>query len=93
MAYDRLPLPAAYQLQQLWKVVRADLESISTPVLLYRSAVDHVVETVSARILLDGIRSADVEERVLERSYHVATLDYDADLIFTGSTDWIAARI
>lgn len=93
VAYTRLPLQAAYSLQQLWKVVRADLSGISTPVVLYRSVVDHVVEAVSARILLEGIRSSDVTEHLLERSYHVATLDFDAQFIFEDSVRWITERL
>lgn len=91
--YDRLPLKAAYSLSELWKICRADLASITTPVLLYRSLVDHTVEAVSSSTLLDGISSADVSVRILRRSQHVATLDYDAPFIFTDSAAWIAARI
>jgi carboxylesterase len=31
------------------------------------------------------VSSADITERVLERSYHVATLDHDAEYIFEES--------
>jgi carboxylesterase len=36
-----------------------------------------------------GRKSADVEEVVLDKSYHVATLDHDAPRIFAGSVDFI----
>lgn len=91
-AYTRLPLQAAYSLQQLWALCRKDLKSITTPVLLFRSAQDHVVEAVSSSILLEGISSEDVTQTVLQRSYHVATLDYDADYIFERSRSWIGAH-
>jgi carboxylesterase len=35
------------------------------------------------------VKSADVEEVVLDKSYHVATLDHDAPRIFAGSVDFI----
>lgn len=89
VGYDRLPLKAAASLQQLWKVTRAGLGTITMPILLYRSAIDHVVEPASAVMLHAGVNSPDLTEVVLERSYHVATLDYDAPLIFDGSTDFI----
>ncbi len=54
--------------------------------LLYRSAADHVVEPVNARLVLDGISSAEATEVVLHDSFHVATLDHDAPTIFEGST-------
>jgi len=89
VAYDRLPLKAAASLQQLWKVTRADLAKVTMPVLLYRSVNDHVVEPASARLLHTAVGSADLTEVVLERSYHVATLDHEAPTIFDGSADFI----
>ena len=88
LAYDRTPLRAANSLRDLWRTVRHDLAKVRQPVLLYRSAVDHVVEPVNSRIVLDGIRSADVTDVVLEDSYHVATLDNDAPTIFAGSVEF-----
>lgn len=89
VAYDRLPLKAAYSLRELWTIVRADLPRITGPLAAYQSATDHVVEAVSTRILLDQIGSTDVTHHVLPRSFHVATLDYDAEYIFSSSIEWI----
>jgi carboxylesterase len=88
-SYDRTPLRAAASLAQLWRLTRGDLSRVTQPILLFRSRVDHVVEPVNSQILLAGISSVDVTEQVLQDSYHVATLDNDAELIFTGSTSWI----
>ena len=85
LGYDRMPLRAAVSLSQLWTVVRDDLARVRCPVLLYRSATDHVVEPVNAELVLAGVSSSDVEEVVLPESYHVATLDHDAPTIFAGS--------
>ena len=74
---------------KLWAITRADLARLDQPILIYRSAVDHVVEPASTTLLLRSIRSTDVEERVLHNSYHVATLDNDAPLIFEGSLGFI----
>lgn len=90
VAYTRLPLQAAWQLQQLWKVTRADLAKITCPVLTFRSRIDHVVEAISGKILLEGLTSTQATEVVLEDSYHVATLDNDAPAIFSGSVDFIS---
>jgi len=96
LAYDRLPLKAALSLQRAWPVVRADLPRITCPVLVYRSAVDHVVEPVSGRTLLAGLAGrpagAPVTEHVLQDSYHVATLDNDAPEIFAGSLDFVRSH-
>lgn len=87
--YDRLPLKATASLARLWRLTRADLPAITQPLLAFRSREDHVVEPTSGRLLLEGVRSADVEERILENSYHVATLDYDAPAIFEGSLAFV----
>lgn len=89
LAYDRLPLKAAYSLRELWSLVRADLPQITGPLAVYQSATDHVVEAISTRILLDQVGSSDLTHHVLPRSFHVATLDYDADYIFSTSIEWI----
>ncbi len=93
LAYDRVPLAAANSLQQAWPVVRRDLSRITCPVLVYRSREDHVVEPVSGRLLLEGLAGGRVEERVLEDSYHVATLDNDAPTIFAGSLDFVHQHV
>jgi carboxylesterase len=87
-AYDKVPLKALASLREAWKQVHADLGRITCPVLVYRSTEDHVVEPLSARLILDGVRTP-IEERLLENSYHVATLDNDAPTIFDGSVEFI----
>jgi carboxylesterase len=88
-SYDRTPLKAFVSLQQLWKVVLADLPKITAPILVFRSRIDHVVEPLSARLLIDGATSTSVREVILDDSYHVATLDNDAATIFAGSVGFL----
>lgn len=88
LAYRRLPLRAAASLSKLWQVVRGDLDRVEQPLLLLRSAEDHVVEPENARAVLAGVRSTDTREVVLPHSYHVATLDNDADMIFSSSIEF-----
>lgn len=87
--YKYVPVKAVYSLSQAWKVVRADLPKVSTPVLLMHSRVDHVVEPVNSEVIRDEISSTNITDIELERSFHVATLDYDAELIFTSSVEFI----
>jgi carboxylesterase len=93
LAYTRIPLKAAYSLQRLWKVVRTDLPKVDVPIRLFRSAEDHVVEPINGRVLLEGVSSTDVDEVVLTNSYHVATLDNDADRIFAGSVEFVTSLL
>lgn len=90
LAYDRIPLRAMYSLSRLWRVTCADLGRITVPIRLYRSAEDHVVEPLSGELLRAGA-GTPVEEVVLTDSYHVATLDHDAETIFAGSLEFTRA--
>ncbi|MFD9891098.1 alpha/beta hydrolase [Amycolatopsis sp. NPDC059027] len=88
LAYSRTPVRAAASLAKLWAIVRAELPKVTQPVLLLHSAVDHVVEPVNAKIILNEIGSTAATEVILEHSFHVATQDHDADLIFTRSVEF-----
>ena len=92
LAYPKLPTRAMMQLRQLWVATRADLGRIAVPLLMFRSRVDHVVEPASGKALLAGVASTDATEIVLEDSFHVATLDNDAPMIFERSVAWIRER-
>ncbi len=87
-AYDRLPLRAAYSLTQLWSAIKQDIAAVDQPLLLFRSAVDHVVEASNSAWILSHVSSRDTAEVVLEDSYHVATLDNDAETIMRMSVDF-----
>ena len=91
-AYDRTPLRAAASLAHFWRIVQADLGKITQPLLAFRSAEDHIVEPASGEMLLDRVSSTDVREVVLHDSYHVATLDNDAPLIFAESLAFVRAH-
>ncbi|WP_405580529.1 alpha/beta hydrolase [Streptomyces sp. NBC_01190] len=89
MGYDRTPLQAVHSLSKFWGIVRAALPQVTQPLLLLRSRVDHVVDPANSAVVLSRVSSTDVTERVLERSYHVATLDHDAPQIFAESYDFV----
>ncbi|SEN70226.1 alpha/beta hydrolase [Actinacidiphila rubida] len=89
VGYDRTPLHAVHSLTRFWRVVQPGLPQVTQPLLLLHSRVDHVVHPSNSAVVLSRVSSTDVTERVLERSYHVATLDHDADRIFSESYDFI----
>ncbi|MFZ1411374.1 MAG: alpha/beta fold hydrolase [Micropruina sp.] len=89
LGYDRNPLQAMYSQTQLWKLVRDELGNLTQPVLLLTSAEDHVVPPVSWQYLVEHHASDDFTHQVLANSYHVATLDNDAPLIFAESVRFI----
>jgi carboxylesterase len=85
--YKRIPLRAAATLPAMWTVTVAHLHEVTQPLLVYRSAVDHVVGPNSMNALRTALPA--VEVRPLGNSYHVATLDNDAPVIFDGTLEWI----
>ncbi|MGW3337678.1 alpha/beta hydrolase [Streptomyces sp. NPDC001009] len=89
LGYDRVPLHAAHSLRQFLRVVDGELPQVTQPLLLLRSAVDHVVPAADSARVLSRVSSTDVTESVLEQSYHVATLDHDADRIVEESLAFI----
>ena len=89
LAYDRTPLRALHSLRNAWPVVRRDLPRITQPLLLLRSMTDHVVEPQSSAEVLSRVSSRDVTEIVLHDSYHVATLDHDAERIHSESLAFV----
>ncbi len=89
LAYPRTPLRALHTLTRLWTDVAADLPRVTQPLLLLRSAEDHVVPASSSALVLRQVSSGEVQEIVLADSYHVATLDNDAEVITKQSLDFI----
>ncbi len=85
LGYDRLPLRAMHSLTRLWALVKSDVHRITAPLLVLRSADDHLVEPSNTTWLLANVRS-QVEEVLLQDSYHLATVDNDATAIFEAST-------
>jgi len=78
--YDATPIAPMLSLVEAIIALAPRLPTIALPVLLFSSRVDHVVPPSNGDFLVEQL-SAPLERVMLERSYHVATLDYDAALI------------
>ena len=86
--YPRTPLHALHSQSRMWAAIRADLAEVRVPLLVFRSRHDHVADDSSVRLLRERGGARDRRFVTLERSYHVATLDYDATAIFEASVDF-----
>lgn len=93
IGYDRTPLRALASQLRMWKDVRAALPSITQPLLMFRSTDDHVVDETSQAIILDGVSSKVAELVTLHESFHVATLDHDAELILARTDAFVAEHL
>jgi len=83
--YDVLPTKGVVQLQKMLKVTRANLGKVKCPTLLFHSVDDHVLPISNSNIIMSEIDSISGQRIELTNSYHVATLDLDAPLIFANS--------
>lgn len=91
-AYERTPLRAANSMLKMWVDIRACLDLVDCPVLVFRSATDNVVPEASTRFVLSHISSDEISERVLANSRHVATMDYDKEQIFRESLAFLSSH-
>lgn len=83
--YDALPLKGVAQLYKYLKLARAGLPSITTPTLLFHSVDDHILPVSNTEIIMSELGAKEKKRIELVNSYHVATLDYDAETIFENS--------
>lgn len=94
-AYEGTPLEAMLSmLLEGIEPLSHEYARMRVPLLLMNSPQDHVVEPAHAEYLAD-LYAGSIERITLERSYHVATQDYDKDLIFESTTEFaqrVAAR-
>ncbi|MCX3062368.1 alpha/beta hydrolase [Streptomyces beihaiensis] len=89
VGYDRVPLHAAHALRNFFRLVDRELPQVTQPLMVLHSPQDHVVPPADSARVLGRVSSTDVTEILLEQSYHVATLDHDADRIFEESLAFI----
>jgi carboxylesterase len=88
VGYDGAPLAPLLSLFEAVDEVALGLSEIRCPVLLFSSRQDHVVAPSNSDFLVASV-SGPCERVWLERSYHVATLDYDRDEIEVRTTAFV----
>ena len=87
--YDALPTRGVYQLLKMLRITRRNLRNITIPVQLFHSVEDHTLPVTNTEIILNEIGSLNKSRIELVNSYHVATMDYDQELIFQNSLTFI----
>jgi carboxylesterase len=91
-AYLELPLRAALSLFAAATEIEQELGSVTSPVLLFSSTQDHVVDPRSSELVVEKVKGP-VERIVLERSFHVATLDHDKDEIEVRTVEFLTGLL
>jgi carboxylesterase len=92
-AYARTPIAAVHQLAQLFENTIELLPRVTAPTVVFRSTVDHVVPDSSVDVIKEKLGAAELRIIPLENSYHVATMDHDAPLIFSQSLEFFRRNL
>jgi carboxylesterase len=87
--YDALPTRGIHQLLKMLRITRRNLSTVKIPLQLFHSVDDHTLPVSNTEIILRGIGSLEKNRIELVNSYHVATMDYDQELIFQNSLTFI----
>ena len=87
-AYDASPIEPMLSMFEGVDEIAGRLGEIRCPVLLFSSRTDHVVPPESGDLLAASV-GGPLERVWLERSFHVATLDYDAAEIEERAVDFV----
>ncbi|AXT84712.1 esterase [Aeromicrobium sp. A1-2] len=93
VGYDKTPLRALASQLKMWKATRADLAAVTQPLLVFKSDDDHVLDPSSVELIRAGVSSKVSELVPLHESYHVATIDNDAQLIFDRTATFVAEHV
>lgn len=92
LGYDANPIVGVYQLLKMCSETRKTLPRVTVPVQLFHSAEDHTLPVSNTEIILREINSLEKNRIELVNSYHVAPLDYDAEIIFENSRIFIESH-
>jgi carboxylesterase len=87
LAYDKTPLRPLLSLAPVVEGLGEALKGVTCPALVIVSEQDHVVAPESSDHIVACLAGPS-EKVVLTRSYHVATIDFDKDLINERAVDF-----
>ncbi len=88
-AYPETPLRPLLSLFDAADELGGDLDRVRCPLLLFTSPEDHVVPSGDSDHLAASV-SGPVARVSCDRSYHVATIDFDRDLIRERAVEFVA---
>ena len=89
-SYRVMPLAAVVELLRLQGIVRREVGRVTQPTLLLHGRHDHSAPVANLDLLRRRLGSRVVEAHVLERSWHVITLDHDRVEVARRAGDFLA---
>jgi carboxylesterase len=88
---ERIPARGLGEVRKFQRVASRDIPSVHQPMVVFRSAQDHTVPKGNVEWLLRRVGSERTELVELPNSYHVATMDHDAEVIFERTHEFAEA--
>jgi len=88
-SYQAMPLSGVLELLRLRRVVARELHRVTQPALILHGRDDHGVPVANVARLRARLGSAWIESAVLERSWHVITVDYDRARVAELAADFL----
>ena len=89
VAYDKTPIYALWSFTRQWPHLVSDLHRLHQPTIVFHAPNDNLLDEATIEVLKARIGSNDFTYVELPDSYHVATLDHDAPVIFDRSAAFI----
>jgi carboxylesterase len=83
------PLACLYQHYLFTKVIKKELPSVNTPILLIHAKEDDMASPKNAQYILQNIASTKKSLLLLEDSYHMITIDKEKDKVAQAAVDFL----
>jgi carboxylesterase len=90
--YETYPVGGAAELLKLQRVVRAELQDVHVPAIIFYSTRDASIHPTSAQRTYDGLGCEDKELVTLHNSGHCITVDSERASVFARTYGFIAAH-
>lgn len=87
-----MPFSAVAELISLQSEVIPDLARVHAPILVAHGRLDQTARPRDAKRIFEDVGSSDKELFYLERSGHVATVDYDGPALARAAADFLVRR-
>lgn len=85
---DNYPMCAFYELLELSRDVRSQLEEITSPILLIHSKDDDLTSVRSAKEVYAKVSSTDKELVILKDSYHMVLYDNEKEFVYNKALEF-----
>lgn len=90
--YRAVPAGALASLCELMRLVDDELPQVRTPVLVVHARRDHTAPVASAQRIAARVGSRPVRTRILDRSFHLITIDVERDAVAAEVTTFFDAH-